>query len=645
MAENIVLKIDVQNANSVGEASKQVGNIKKELRDLTKLLASGQLTADQFEEISKRAGELKDQIGDVNERVKNLASDSKTLDGYVGIATGITAGFSAVQGSMALFGDESENVQKALLKVQGATAMLSGFQEIQNALQNQSNFMMGITDLRTKALSVSTRLYAFATGGATASTNAFRIAMIGLTTAGIGIALVVLGKYVEQMNRQREAEDKRMESLKEYNDELIQNTAQSNVQISKLEQYQSVLNDGNATLTEKKGVYKELQTLIPSLTDYTYEQATATDVLNKAIQNEIALIGLRAKATALENYVVKEEEKKLAQQQLLDAQKVANNLNKINKLKADGNIVTEIATKNVEKSLTPLEQLAKVNQDIIDLQSKQNTIASDGAKIKQDQTDADAKAKKDEAERQAEKIRLEQMALKQKEYDAQSESEFIERVTNESIEADNQIAISKANTLGYQIEVFQKYRDKHKELTAEELAEKKAIADAEHELLNTKMNALQTGFDIAQQFTGKNKALSDTLFAIQKGVAIAQIIVDTQKEISGYASNPLWTAMPDGGASLKIPAIASAKIRAVTSIATIGATTIGKFMNGGGGGAGGGGGNSGGSSAPSLRAYQTNLPEQQGGGSSNAMKVYVTETDIRKTTNKTNSIYSQAMVD
>jgi hypothetical protein len=137
--------------------------------------------------------------------------------------------------------------------------------------------------------------------------------------------------------------------------------------------------------------------------------------------------------------------------------------------------------------------------------------------------------------------------------------------------------------------------------------------------------------------------LSDTLFAIQKGVAIAQIIIDTQKEIAGYSANPTWSLMPDGGASLKIPAIASAKIRAVTSIATIGATTIGKFMNGGGGGVGGG--NSGGSSGPSLRAFQTNLPEQQGGGSSNAMKVYVTETDIRKTTKKTNSIYSQAEVE
>jgi hypothetical protein len=624
MAENIVLKIDVQNADSVGEASKQVGNIKKELRDLTKLLASGQLTAEQFQEVSKRAGELKDQIADVNQQVKNLASDSKTLDGYVGVATGITAGFSAVQGSMALFGDESENVQKALLKVQGATAMLAGFQEIQNALQKESTFMMGIADLRAKALSVSTRLYSFATGSATASTNAFRIAMIGLTTAGIGIALVMLGKYVEQMNRQKEAEEKRMESLKEYNDELIQNTAQSNVQIQAITQYQNVLNDNNKTLQEKKGVYKELQTLIPSLTNYTYEEAKAEGVLNTAIQNEIALIGLRSKAKALENYVIKEEEKKLAQQQLLDAQKVANNLNKINKLKADGNIVTDIATKNVEKSLTPLEQLAQVNKDILELQTKQNVIADKGSKL--------GEGKKSDKETKAERdARVAKLIYEQEQRDA------VQLIDLEEYKTERFAEIRAVDT-----ENIKKESDKRLFNIGQYNQE---VIQAEQYLLDAKRGALESGFEIAQQFAGKNKTLSDTLFAIQKGVAIAQIIIDTQKEIAGYASNPTWSALPDGGASLKIPAIASAKIRAVTSIATIGATTIGKFMNGGGGSGGGvGGGGASGSSAPSLRAFQTNLPEQQGGGT-NAMKVYVTETDIRKTTNKTNSIYSQAQVE
>jgi hypothetical protein len=156
----------------------------------------------------------------------------------------------------------------------------------------------------------------------------------------------------------------------------------------------------------------------------------------------------------------------------------------------------------------------------------------------------------------------------------------------------------------------------------------RAVVDAEQTLVDAKRNALETGFNIANQFTGKNKALADTLFAIQKGVAIAQIVIDTQKEIAGYYSNPTWKLLPDGGLSLATTASAGAKIRAATSIAAIGATTIGKFMGGGGSGsinAGGGGGGGGAMSSqpPRLDTFQ---PKQNPMNAN--QRVYVLEKDI-----------------
>ena len=156
----------------------------------------------------------------------------------------------------------------------------------------------------------------------------------------------------------------------------------------------------------------------------------------------------------------------------------------------------------------------------------------------------------------------------------------------------------------------------------------RAVINAEQTLVDAKRNALETGFNIANQFTGKNKALADTLFAIQKGVAIAQIVIDTQKEIAGYYSNPTWKLLPDGGLSLATTASAGAKIRAATSIAAIGATTIGKFMGGGGSGsinAGGGGGGGGAMSSqpPRLDTFQ---PKQNPMNAN--QRVYVLEKDI-----------------
>ena len=74
--------------------------------------------------------------------------------------------------------------------------------------------------------------------------------------------------------------------------------------------------------------------------------------------------------------------------------------------------------------------------------------------------------------------------------------------------------------------------------------------------------------------------------------------------------------MPDLGASIKIPSIIAAKIRAAVGIASIAGTTIGKFMGGGSAniaGGGGGGGGGGGTSAPSPAnfAFLQNQPNQQ----------------------------------
>jgi hypothetical protein len=137
--------------------------------------------------------------------------------------------------------------------------------------------------------------------------------------------------------------------------------------------------------------------------------------------------------------------------------------------------------------------------------------------------------------------------------------------------------------------------------------------------------------------------------------------VNTQKEISAYASNPTWSLLPDGGAALKTAAIAGAKIRAATSIGTIVATSIGKFMNGGGGGTVGGGGNVAPPSASSPSAQssvpsfvpgnlfgQGNDQNNVGGGQDTNTNITVTavvsETEITQTQNNILKIQKSAQL-
>ena len=113
---------------------------------------------------------------------------------------------------------------------------------------------------------------------------------------------------------------------------------------------------------------------------------------------------------------------------------------------------------------------------------------------------------------------------------------------------------------------------------------------------------------------GKSKALQMTALAIEKGAAIANVVINAAKEMAANAAtaalNPLnaVTAGAAGAAQL-LKANIFTKIRAGLAIATIASTGLNSakgIASGGGASGGGGGGNSGGSTAqtPSMGGIQ-----------------------------------------
>ena len=188
VTKEIALEVSLKDSTSAGtQSAKQ--RLREMQKELIAMAEAGQQGTDAFKRLERAAGELRDEIGDVNQRIKNLASDTKTIDAFVGAVQGITAGFQIAQGAAALFGDENEDLQKAMLKVQGAMALANGVQQVANLLQKESAVMMGINTAATK-------LYAVAVGTATGAMRAFRIA---LAATGIGAIVVVLGLAAEAM--------------------------------------------------------------------------------------------------------------------------------------------------------------------------------------------------------------------------------------------------------------------------------------------------------------------------------------------------------------------------------------------------------------------------------------------------------------
>jgi hypothetical protein len=164
----------------------------KSLRDeMLQLEQTGQRNTDRFRELQAQAGGLADQIGDTQAQIKAMSSDTRTLDTLLGVGQGLAGAFAVAQGAAALFGDENEELQKAMMKVQAALAILNGVQAVANVLNKDSAVMVNLN-------ATAQRAYAAAVGTSTGALKAFRLA---LAATGIGLAVVAVGMLAANFDK------------------------------------------------------------------------------------------------------------------------------------------------------------------------------------------------------------------------------------------------------------------------------------------------------------------------------------------------------------------------------------------------------------------------------------------------------------
>jgi hypothetical protein len=183
-------------------AGKKSKTLKQELKELKTQIASGGLDAKQLSEATKRAAELTDHLGDVNQKIKALSSDTKRIDAVVEGFRGLAAGVAITQGAIGLLGGENEKVEKTLLKVQSAMALLTGIQEI-------ANLATGEGILKTTYLSVAQRL-----AGKSATIMGVEIsAAMAAATAGISLIIAGIAYLVVEMSSTEDSAKKIQERL------------------------------------------------------------------------------------------------------------------------------------------------------------------------------------------------------------------------------------------------------------------------------------------------------------------------------------------------------------------------------------------------------------------------------------------------
>ena len=177
-----------------GSGKTLTGQLRGLKQELAALEAAGQDGTDAFNKLLISAAKLEDQIGDTRDRVRILASDTFKFDAAVGATQALASGFEVAQGAAALFGSESEDLQKSLLKVQAAIAVANGVQQIAALVTEQSA-------VKTAVLTAAQAAYATVVGTSTGALKVFRLALAATGVGALVIGLVALYENFDKVKQ------------------------------------------------------------------------------------------------------------------------------------------------------------------------------------------------------------------------------------------------------------------------------------------------------------------------------------------------------------------------------------------------------------------------------------------------------------
>jgi hypothetical protein len=199
--ENKIINLQVNDninttENSVKSLKAQLREAQNEVNVLSEKFGA---TSREAVQAAKQAAILKDRIGDAKNLTDAFNPDAK-FRALTTSLSGVTGGFAAVQGGMALFGKESDDVQKTLLKVQAAMALSQGIQSVGESVDSfkQLGAVIKSTSLAQGVLTAATAAYNFVNSAATTGLKLFRAALI---STGIGALVVGVGLLISNFDK------------------------------------------------------------------------------------------------------------------------------------------------------------------------------------------------------------------------------------------------------------------------------------------------------------------------------------------------------------------------------------------------------------------------------------------------------------
>lgn len=631
------LEIDVNTGGSV----KSLSDLKKEFKEIQNELTGLQPGTQKYIDTLKRLGSVKDEIGDLRDEIGAFAGEGAKFGAVQKAIGGIASGFQAAQGAAALFGSESEDLQKSLLKVQAAMALAEGVKGIAE---------MGDSFKIMKTVAV----------------DAFKAIKAAITSTGIGALLVLLGTIIAYWDDIKEAVsgvNEEQKKLLETQQASAKATEKELTDVSKQENILKLMGKTekdilNLKIEKSKVAIADLEAQLATQESMKAAQIESAE-RNQSILRGIFRFGLEANAISFRLLAAPID------LLITTANKVAEILGfqKITTFSINAEI-TKLTTKAAEYGskllFDPEEVKSKADETIQTTKDKLQELKNQQAGFqlaiqeidKQAAEKEKAKIKEKEKEKFDEeeywrKRRLEEQAAEQFFSDQLAEEEKNKRLAREkAIQDELELNAKQNDEFNYKLYQEQKKRDE------DLLLNKKKAKEQEVQLTLQGLTAIQ---GLADAFAGKSTESQKRAFQIKKAASLAQATIETyQAAQSAYASQ-MTIPTPDA----PIRANIAAAIAIASGLARVAVIAKTKFEGGGATATGGGGGGNlgtftqgGGGQPPQGLTAQNTVTQlnpdgtvaSQGQRQAAPMKAYVVESESRAVTERVNKLSNNSKI-
>lgn len=465
---------------------------------LYELALAGQTASQEYKDLLQSvANYRKTQIQ--TDQVVDAAAT--TLGQKLGGAAQIAAtGVQGVTAGMALFGDQSEDTEKALLKVQAAMAFADAISSV-SSLGGQWRVLKSsilessiATKANTAATGAAAMIQRLFTGSVVTTTVGFKALKFAIAATGVGLLIVGLALVVTNFKKIKDAVLDVVPGLASVGDFI-----------------------GN---------------IVNSITDFIGVTSEAERAIDRIKANADQSLALNKKFLAEHGDQLNEFTK-----QKIDAKNRYNEA-----VKEDGADQIALA-KRLNRELAAIEYSR--GDEAREIQKQNAEKAAEQAEANRKKAEEDAKKLAEERKKEAEELAASN--LEQERETLKSIEEADEEKQKEREDKDTEDAAMRVR----QLEAF---ADAEDEIRKRNLASKAA----EQASLNALGNA---GINAAKDLFGKNKGIQKGIIVAESGIALGKLAVNTVQQVSAdNTASPLTFGMPWSGIHIATGILGAASI-------------------------------------------------------------------------------------